>query len=55
MHFKRPKTLNVSTAFGHDELLRGGYVSNTLDPYFVFSPRDVWHYEIPTVVGEDST
>jgi len=55
MHLYRLVTLTLSTVFRHDELLCGGYVSNTLDPYFVLSPRDVWHYEIPTIVGEDST
>ena len=54
MHLYRLVTLIVSTVFRHDELLCGCYVSQTLDPYFVLSPRNVRHYEIPTIVGEDS-
>ena len=54
MHLYRLMTVSVSTVFRHDELLCGGYVSHTLDPYLVLPPRDVWHYEIPTIIGKDS-
>ena len=55
MHLYRLMTFSVSTVFRHDELLCGRYVSRTLDPYLILSRRDVWHYEIATIIGEDST
>ena len=54
MHLYRLMTFSVSTVFRHDELLCGRYVSRTLDPYLILSRRDVWHYEIATIIREDS-